>query len=815
MAGEGPKKYSDTDNTAEFNSSRELQQAEDTLFDIRKEHEKQINKFKKDMFEAMKVLEHANLKDIYNTNVKNIRAIQNYREQLEEEYADKMTGNAAKDLENKKKMAMELAAFTENLNKQAVLSERDERKRTASDRLRTEIQYYKEIQKKDKNLTKEQRKANAKAHKEKLKDLKQEMKEAGASNREILEAQAEAGSKGAKAALQMQDSMADAAGKILNGLLNNWKNIFQGTIDSYATYQAKVNTRLQGSGLSWQGGGTGNWFVDQILGSGGGIEQRLTRNLALSPYVKLQQVMDNVVKATEAGIAFNIEQRAFLATISENIASTFDAFDSSLLRLIRIQQADSTAQRLGLEASLTKFFNANFGDTSYLSSTFDSVSQNLLEATSLMSAQGGVAFEYVVQKWLGSLASVGFSDSALSSIASAIGMLGSGNVSGLAGNEVMQNLLVMSAARAGLDYATLFNNLDAEKTNTLLESMVDYLQEIADSDNKIVKSQYAQIFGMTVSDLKAAKNLQGTLRDISSSMLSSGGAIDELYDQMSQLDERLSIGNRMKNVLENGVFSIGSNIAATPALYALWEVTSMIEDVAGGIALPTISVMGSSVDLNTTLTNLMRTGIVGAGTLGLIGDVVNAAAGGRNIFGASGLLESMGIGQGHVMTTRGAALNSAGGKNLRRLSQSGVVGNASSEDYYTNTLQQADLAKEDLQLKNQEDVAISLNDIHRYLLEVFDPKITDIDRMLAVISGAKASVSDYGKIFGKPTSSYGATKVSVELPQEAAQADVDDSQASTAAIGKNVASILNILERVTSGDHLMVSVSGLGLGVNG
>ena len=41
------------------------------------------------------------------------------------------------------------------------------------------------------------------------------------------------------------------------------------------------------------------------------------------------------------GIAFNVEQRAFLDTISEKIATTFEATDASLLKLVRIQQADS------------------------------------------------------------------------------------------------------------------------------------------------------------------------------------------------------------------------------------------------------------------------------------------------------------------------------------------------------------------------------------------------------------------------------------------------------------------------------------------
>lgn len=282
--------------------------------------------------------------------------------------------------------------------------------------------------------------------------------------------------------------------------------------------------------------------------------------------------MDNVIKATEQGIAFNIEQRAFLAGISENIASTFDAFDSNLSRIIRLQQADSTAARLGLEASLTKFLNSQFSDTSYLNNVFDSVSANLLEATAVMSAEKAVGFEYQIQKWLGSLVSVGFSESAAGQIASALGMLGSGNVSGLASNTALQNLIVMSASRAGLNYSDLLvKGLDESNTNKLMQSMVTYLQEIADSDNKVVKSQYAQIFGMNVSDLAAVKNLIGQVNSIAKNTLNYSSAVNELYDQLTwqTMTERIGVPGMLQNMMENMNYMTGINVASNPITYAL------------------------------------------------------------------------------------------------------------------------------------------------------------------------------------------------------------------------------------------------------
>ena len=65
--------------------------------------------------------------------------------------------------------------------------------------------------------------------------------------------------------------------------------------------------------------------------------------------------------------------------MTDKLVTTFNAFDSNLLNLIRLQQADSTAARLGMEASLTKSLNAMFRDTSYLTNSFDNVSQALYE----------------------------------------------------------------------------------------------------------------------------------------------------------------------------------------------------------------------------------------------------------------------------------------------------------------------------------------------------------------------------------------------------------------------------------------------------
>lgn len=98
------------------------------------------------------------------------------------------------------------------------------------------------------------------------------------------------------------------------------------------------------------------------------------------------------------GITHNVEQRAFLETIKEKIATTFDAADGTLLKLVRIQQADTTAARLGMESALTAFLNEMYETTEYMQQMADTVRQNIYEASALMGAKEATAFEFQVQK---------------------------------------------------------------------------------------------------------------------------------------------------------------------------------------------------------------------------------------------------------------------------------------------------------------------------------------------------------------------------------------------------------------------------------
>jgi len=79
----------------------------------------------------------------------------------------------------------------------------------------------------------------------------------------------------------------------------------------------------------------------------------------------------------------------------------------------------------------------------------------------------------------------------------------------------------MAASRSGVDYSKILSQgLNAATANKLLGGIASYVQEISKNNNQIVRSQYANIFGMTLADMTAMLNLSSRdLVSISSNML--------------------------------------------------------------------------------------------------------------------------------------------------------------------------------------------------------------------------------------------------------------------------------------------------------
>lgn len=485
-------------------------------------------------------------------------------------------------------------------------------------------------------------------------------------------------------------SAAEAVGKSIGKGLSSLNNSIDTYLTQYSSYMGIWNTRLQGT--------------DKTYSS---ITKLVDRAIGMNAYVTQSKVLEKLNTYVQEGIAYNVEQRAFLGTVSEKIAATFDAANGTLLQLIRIQQADSTAARLGMESTLTQLLNSMYSDTSYLNGLSDSVSAAILQANSQLSRDGSLSFEYSVQKWLGSMSSVGVSDSTIQSIAQGINSLATGDVNALSSNTSLQNLLVMAANSAGLDYSTLLTGgMNANTTNQLLQGLVTYLQSLAQTQNQVVKSQYANLFGVTISDLTSLLNLSTQdLNSIANNMLSYSNAIAETEYQLTQLSSRTSTAQKVENVLNNVMSSVGEGIANNVVSYTTWLMTDLVEKATGGINIPTIGAFGNFIDLNATVTQLMKTGIVGISTLSKIGTILSGFSKiGSLSLNDWGATETTGRGRG--LDTTISDLNTGISTTT---SQTAYIGNSSGSDMYSSSIT---AAKEDAQSQfGGEEDTVNLDDL--------------------------------------------------------------------------------------------------------
>lgn len=367
-------------------------------------------------------------------------------------------------------------------------------------------------------------------------------------------------------------AVVDAVSAAATVVANATKKATDKAVGVFSENMPKIDTRLQGINLNFEQ-----------------INSTANKAFSASPYVSQKKYIENVTALVEQGVAYNIEQRAFMASISDRIAGTFDALDKNLARLIRLQQADVTYAQLGAESHLTTFLNRSFQDTSYLSDMYDNVSAILLDATAAMTRDAAVQFGYTAQKWLGSLYSLGASENLVSAIAQGLGYLGTGNVTALSGNQGLQNLFAMGSARAGLSYSDLLTGgLNMTTTNALMKSMVEYLKEIAESGNQVVKSQISNVFGVSnFSDLRAVTNLSP--EDIA--MISS---YNINYDMATRVTEnailndvaaRTHLSTQIDNLLENLMYTVGSKIAESDLAYGLYRAGGLVSDITSNMGI--------------------------------------------------------------------------------------------------------------------------------------------------------------------------------------------------------------------------------------
>lgn len=481
-----------------------------------------------------------------------------------------------------------------------------------------------------------------------------------------------------------QNSFKAFVGNMTAGLANLAKQL-ESKMDEIGKHKAGVDTRLYGSGSNATRFGS---YYDQIT-------KDFTSAAGASPFILQADLVSSLETLVQKGISQNVQQRAFLMTVTDKVAATFEAADGTLLKLVRIQQKDSTASRMGMEAALNAFLNNMYETTEYLSDLASSVRSNIYEAQALMDAERATEFEFQVQKWMGSMYSVGMSDSAVSAISTALGQLAAGEIEAVT-NGGAGNLLVMAANAAGMSIGEILNKgLDSDTTNELLNAAVEYLGNIAQqSDSKVIQQQLAGVFGVKASDLKAIMNLktdssgassESTLNSIFNKSLTNEEMYRELANRMGTMYQRVGIGEMMSNVWDNMQYSMAAGMANNPITYLLYKVGGLLEQTTGGIDLPFLNVYGFGVDMNTSVAQLMQAGAMSAGILGSIGGMVSSLA---STFSGDAMLNLMDISSGTTVVRRGLG-DTSGNRAVTgaTFSESGTVtANGSASDVENSTM---------------------------------------------------------------------------------------------------------------------------------
>jgi len=545
-------------------------------------------------------------------------------------------------------------------------------------------------------------------------------------------------------------SVKNLAGVLTNAISDLAKQL-EKTVDDIAKYQGKIDTRLQGSNneTAWGLGGRSYW-------------NQLTKDMmsvgAITPFFRQEDFAKNIETLVDKGIAFDLKQRAFLMTIQEKIATTFNVADGTLLRLIRIQQEDTTAGRLGMESALNSFLNEMYENTEYLKGVAESVRGSLQEMEALMGGAAATEVEYQVQKWMGSLYSVGMSDTAVNAISNALGQIASGQIEALT-NGGAGNLLVMAANNSGKSIADILQTgLDAEETNKLLQATVNYLAEIAESskDSRVVQQQLANVFGVKASDLRAATNLKigkdlagatvDSTEDIFKTSLSYDNMLNQLFTMAGSMASRTSIGEMMTNVWANGQYTLSSSMSNNPLSYILYKAATLLDNTVGGIPLPFLNVMGFGVDLETTVADLMRVASLSSGIFGSIGSIVQGLG---SSFSGKSMLERMGIseGEGIMINHRGRSISNGigapeGGGN-KTTSESGYVGNSSPSDIKDSTIQESEDSKKQQMIEAKEEAESNQVDVlNTYVLKIYEL----LDNVASGKQSFNVKVSSYGLV---------------------------------------------------------------------
>lgn len=589
-----------------------------------------------------------------------------------EDYEDKVKEAQSQYKANIEELQKQQANLLESATDRKTLKEAEKKLREINAELVT-VNIDAAIEQKKKEIALDIDYEAKKHHEEELRELEKQKKKA--------EEEKEREKKAQERTENNKKALADAVNNIISGGIDKLRNGISQAAETYAGYVDRIQVRLLGANESVKS-----------------ITDKLSGVFGASPIFRMTSVMDKVAEVVEKGITFNVESRAAMAVLKDKIAATFDAFDSSLLRLIKIQQEDSTQARLGMESLLTDYFNTQFQDSSYLYGQSAQVRSALLEAESRLSTEDATRFEYVVQKWLGSMSSVGVSDTLIQKLAQGIGYLGSGNVSALTGDTTLETLLATLSSRSNVSYGQMLTNgVQLSDITSLMTGLYSLAKEISDTDNAVKLSEYARIFGMSVSDIVSIMNLSSEdMQAIANDLdVTYEGLIQRVSDESTfeKLLSRTSVASIGENLWQNFLYGAGQEVGSNLGSYISWKVLDILAGTFEGVETGVdIQPFGVGTHMNLSVGDIFKVAQVmagaGAGLWNFLGNI--GSIGGVNLSALGDNEASHHIQQGTVNAMK------EGGANLSALEYSSNYDESSLGDIADNlTKQQTASVKED------------------------------------------------------------------------------------------------------------------------
>ena len=509
---------------------------------------------------------------------------------------------------------------------------------------------------------------------------------------------------------------------------------------SIQSYYGKINANLEtfdDSGLNYDK-----------------ISDDVQNNLGFSRLIKQTDYLNQIASLTDQGLVEDIEQRALLQTIKDKTLTSFDVANAGLTRLVRLGEQGSV-QQFGLELQLKKLLNSKIlGDASYLNSLFDSVTSTIIDAG--VAGKGDITnFNSTVQTWLGAMYASGLSDNVVSSIASGINALGSGNVNALASDESTQRLFLLAMDKINMNYADILQQgLSANDTNKLLESIINLLHEISGKtdNNLVLKSSYSNLFNLSVSDLKAIQNVYENMSAIanSRSIVNESEAIAATnYAISTQVAKNTKAFEQFENFFANFNYSFGSNIAENNVGYTAYRIADITYNLADQFS-QVGGILGKELGKIKNAAAITQLGIGGLSALGLLTTAVSGNHGGFGNASLSNLLGDVKTYSGAKTSVNYSTSNSSSSESnfksfwtkednvatVNKIQTDVKSWEGEDEDKVLTILQKFEGAI--MQLKSSKEkyaVAVSLQGMDDEVLKSFASIFADEDAMLETFTG--------------------------------------------------------------------------------